>query len=335
MKLPSFLSKGDTIYLVAPSFGCTTEPYHTRLNKAIKNLNDDGYKIIIGNNCYKAILPYASNTKELRAKEFMDAYKSNAKVIFSVGGGEMMNEILPFIDFEEIKNLPPKWFVGFSDNTNLTYTLTTITHTMSLYAINAPDFAFKPYKDATLDTLLLLQGKKNIISGYKYFEKEKNKSDNPLAPLNLTNLKTIKAYNKDSEISGRLLGGNLDILRNLCGTKYDQTKKFIEEIDEPIIWFLEACDLSPLDIKRAIFQLSEAGWFKTACCFLIGRSLCMDQEIFGVNAYNAYDQLKEISDNVFLDVDLGHMAPSMPMICGALATIKYKSKHKLEIIYKL
>lgn len=38
------------------------------------------------------------------------------KAIFTVKGGEMANGILPFIDFENIKN-NPKIFLGMSDIT--------------------------------------------------------------------------------------------------------------------------------------------------------------------------------------------------------------------------
>lgn len=334
MKKPQYLTKKDTIALVAPSFGCTTEPYKTRLITAINNLNRLGYKIDLGENCFKADLPYASTTGILRANEFMKAYESQASTIISVGGGEVMGEILPYIDFEKIKQLPPKWFMGFSDNTNLTYTLTTIAHVETIYGVNACDFAFYPFKLATKDTYNLLTGKLTKLEGYKRFEHDKIKDpNNPLQPLNLNKKKIITPTTNTSTVSGRLLGGCLDVLQTLCGTKYDKTKEFINEYKEPIIWFLEACDLSPLGIKRAIFQLKEAGWFNSAGCFLIGRSLCMDQELFGVDAHSAYDLLKEFNVPVYLDVDLGHMSPSMPLVCGRCATVEYVDKTKLIITY--
>ena len=67
----------------------------------------------------------------------MDAYESDSSAIISVGGGEIMCEILPYIDFDKIAKLPHKFFMGFSDNTNLTYTLATI------YSfVSAPTSAF-------------------------------------------------------------------------------------------------------------------------------------------------------------------------------------------------
>lgn len=335
MKTPPYLKDKDTISLVAPSFGCTIEPYRTRLLEAVKVLKKLNYEIDLGANCFKGELPYASTIATLRAKEFMTAYQSNSKVIISVGGGELMQEILPYIDFEAIKSLPPKWFMGFSDNTNLTYTLTTISHIETIYGVNACDFAFYPFTNATKDTYEILCGKLKVLDGYPYFEKEKIKDPlNPLAPSHLNALKKIKANSNTSKVYGRLLGGNLDILQNICGTKFDQTKKFLKEYpNEKIIWFLEACDLSPIGIKRAINQLIQAEWFDNVGAFLIGRSLCMDDVFLGVNAYSAYDELNKFNVPLYLDVDLGHMPPSMPLICGRCATIEYVSEKHLRVIY--
>ena len=40
-----------------------------------------------------------------------------------------MCEILPYIDFEKIRNSEPKWFFGYSDNTNLIFLLATLCDT--------------------------------------------------------------------------------------------------------------------------------------------------------------------------------------------------------------
>jgi muramoyltetrapeptide carboxypeptidase LdcA involved in peptidoglycan recycling len=116
---PEFLKENPTIYLVAPSFGCTTEPYKTRLEASIEKFKSLGANVIAGKNIWLSEGVVSSNTSILRAKEINDAFLSNADAIISVGGGELMCEILPYIEFEEIKK-NPKWFVGISYNTNLT-----------------------------------------------------------------------------------------------------------------------------------------------------------------------------------------------------------------------
>ena len=332
MMKPNYITKNAKIYLIAPSFGCTTSPYEERLKKAIPQLESKGHIITIGPNCFKSEGLCASNTKELRAKEFMDAYESDADVILSVGGGEMMCEILDYIDFEKIKNLPPKWFVGFSDNTNLTFTLTTLCNIETIYGCCAGAFHFEKLTYDALDTYSMLQGKLDF-KGYPKYESISNKED-PFSNYNLDTKKTITAINYDSSFSGVILGGNLDILQLLCGTPYDKVKEYTLSHKEGIIFYLEACDLSVLGIKRALLQLKRAGWFQNIKGFLIGRPLCIGTECLGINHLNAVtDILNDFHVPILLDIDLGHLAPSLPFRNGAYATVEFKNKN-IYIHYK-
>ena len=52
---PKFLNENPKIYLVAPSFGCVTEPYQTRLKASIERLKMEGADIIEGENIWKAL----------------------------------------------------------------------------------------------------------------------------------------------------------------------------------------------------------------------------------------------------------------------------------------
>lgn len=341
MKQPEFLRPGDIIATIAPSFGVTTEPYLTRYEASIKNLKRRGYRILEGACVRKAEGVVASASPEERAKEFMDAYRSEAKAIISVGGGELMDEILPYIDFKEIKNLPPKWFVGFSDNTNLTFTLTTLCGVMTIYGSNAPAFFEKPLRLNQLDTIEMLEGKKSFAGYPKWnkpnFRKKRPLVPKPIKPLNRFLYRTPKiitpiGYKKPME--GTLLGGCLDILILLCGTKYDAMGPFLLDHPEGIVWYLESCDLGPLQIRRALFQLKEAGYFKTAKGFLIGRPLCWERDEMGVNRFNAVaDMLSDLNVPLLFDVDLGHYSPSMPMKNGAKAVVSFKEGN-LFIDYK-
>ena len=162
------LLENNIIYLVAPSFGATIEPYKTRLDLAIKNLTKLGYKIIKGNNIYLGKDKFASNTSISRAKEIIDAFNSEASLILSVGGGEIENEILPYIDFNKFKD-SKKIFMGFSDNTNTSFLLSTISNIKSVYGLTAPSFfSITKLEEMTLD---LLNGKIDTISGFdKYID---------------------------------------------------------------------------------------------------------------------------------------------------------------------
>ena len=112
----------------------------------------------------------------------------------------------------------------------------------------------------------------------------------------------------------------------LVGTKYDKVKEFSEKYkEEGIVWFLEACDLNVMSIRRAVWQLDRAGWFSHVKGFLIGRPLCFGQELMGLDQYNAVTEiLKKYNVPVIMDVDLGHLPPMMPLIVGSKADVSVK-----------
>ena len=330
---PKYLKNNSKLYLIAPSFGCTTSPYEERLVKSISVLNDLGYRISLGENCYKDDGVAASNTPEERAKEFMQAYTSNADAIISVGGGEMMIEILEHLDFEEIKSLSPKWFMGFSDNTVLTYTLTTICDIETIYGVNATRFYTKPLMCDSNDALKMLHGTTSF-EGYPKFELEEKKEDRPFNLINFDTDKIITPYLYKEPFKGILLGGCLDVLINICGTKYDKTKEYISKHkNDGIIFYFEACDLNPLSFRRALIQLKNAGWFDNVKGFLIGRSYHYNEELFGVTAESSVtDILGSLNVPILINVDLGHLKPSLPIRNGARATISYE-KTNIKIKY--
>lgn len=320
-----YINKKSKIYLVAPSFGCTTSPYFERLNKAIPRLEKLGYTVIVGDNCFKAEGKCASNTPTLRAKEFMDAYESDAEAIISVGGGEMMTEILDYIDFNKIKELPHKWFVGFSDNTNLTFTLTTLCDIPTIYGSCAGGFHFDKYTYDVKDTYDMLLGEKKF-KGYPKWESTPDKS-NPFNDYVLDKKKIITPFNYTNPFTGTLIGGNLDIMQQLIGTPYDNMANYCKNHSEGIIFYCEACDLNVLGIKRALLQMKRAGWFNhNIKGFLIGRPLCIDEEFLGVNHINACtDILEDLNVPILLDIDLGHLSPTMPMKNGIEVKVTFKN----------
>lgn len=327
---PQFLTKSSKIYLVAPSFGCTTSPYKERLDKSIINLESYGFKILKGDNIYKNKQSDASNTAKKRAKEIMDAFSSNCEAVMSVGGGEVMMEILPYINFKKIKE-NPKWYIGYSDNTNLTYTITTICDIETIYAIHAPSYYSYPFTYDSFDTLKLLEGNLEF-EGYKYWQYKK--TDEIFSSYHFDKKTKVTAKNYTKAFEGRLIGGCLDILNILCGTKYDNTKNYINNHPEGIIFFLEACDLTSVGIKRVLFQLREAGWFKNIKGFVIGRSFNYYDKSFKTTPKKAYiDILKTLNVPILLDCPIGHFSPALPIRCGAMAKIEFINDN-IKITYK-
>ena len=62
--------------------------------------------------------------------------------------------------------------MGYSDNTNFTFLLTTMCDTASIYGPNAPAFGQEPWHESLQDALDVLHGKNLVQHGYEKWEKE-------------------------------------------------------------------------------------------------------------------------------------------------------------------
>lgn len=328
MRFPSFIQPGDTIGFAAPSFGCAIEPYHTAFQNALKNLNKKGFLTALGPNCYSDCGVGISNTPEKCAEEWMQMYQSpETDCLISCGGGELMCEILEHIDFCQLAAARPKWFMGYSDNTNLTFLLTTLADTASIYGPCAAAFGMEPWHPAIEDAFDLLQGKKLEMKNYPLWEIESEKDEeHPLTPYCVTEAFQLQTNppEADAAFSGRLVGGCLDCLSILAGTRFDRVSEFATRYKEDgIIWFLEACDLNVMDIRRVLWKLKEAGWFQYVKGFIIGRPMHFEEPMMGLDRHIAVTGvLKEFHVPIVMDLDIGHLPPMMPLVCGSYATIK-------------
>lgn len=334
MKYPNFLSKHDTIYLISPSFGCSTEPYKSRLNKAIENLNDLGFTIKKGKYIYNNE-DLLSASKEELAEEFIEAYKSG-DLLLSVGGGELMVSILEYIDFNLLKELPPKWFMGYSDNTNLTFLLTTICDVSSIYGANACEFGVDKFIDYQNNMVDIIKGKKLKFTNYKEYEINPLKSDeNPYLNLNLEFPVLMSSYPLDNiYFEGRIIGGCIDSLSTLVGTKFDYVKEFSDKY-KGIVWFFEACDMNIIEVGRRLIQMKYAGWFNNVSGFIFGRPLNNEPMFNNTHKSIIIDILSYLNVPIIFDADIGHLKPQIPILVGSYSKVGYKhNKLKIEYILK-
>ena len=342
MKYPEFLKDSGTIGFAAPSFGCNIEPYRSAFDHALEKWERLGYKTVLGPNVYEGSGIGISSSPRSCGTELTDSYCSKeSDILISCGGGELMCEILDHVDFDRVRAAKPKWYMGYSDNTNFTFLLAVLCDTAAVYGPCASSFGMEPWHESVEEAYRVLRGEKLSLTGYDKYEIEGLKDEeHPLAPYNCTQSRVIRTFVPDeggrllykpdagAVISGRLLGGCMDVLVNLLGTAYDKTADFAERYKEDgIIWFLEACDLNVFGIRRAIWQMQHAGWFKYVKGFLIGRPLCNGQEMMGLDQYKAVtDLLAVYKVPVIMDLDIGHIPPMMPLICGACADVNVKGQ---------
>lgn len=343
MRYPKFLREKGTIGFVAPSFGCATEPYITGFGQAQKEFQKRGYALDLGPNCYAGCGIGISNTPEKCGRELTDYYVSRGnEVLISCGGGELMCEILDDVDFEQLRKAEPKWFMGYSDNTNMTFLLPTLCDTAAIYGPCATSFYGETWHPSLEDAFGILNGKKVqqgsrehspqvTVKNYDGWELNSLKDEeHPLVPYNITEPFHMKKYVGKTEteetvtFEGRLLGGCADCLTTLLGTGYDKVAEFQDRYQQDgVVWFLECCDFNVMGIRRAMWQMEHAGWFENAKGFLIGRPVCYGQEMMGLDAYRAVTEvLGRHQVPILMDVDLGHLPPMMPMVAGSYGIVR-------------
>lgn len=343
MRYPDFLKKGDTIGFAAPSFGCASEPYRSAFDNALTKFKDMGYDVLLGPNVYKGDgIGISTDPKDCGAElegMYCGRY-GDCRAIFACGGGELMCETMEHVDLGRIAAAEPKWYVGYSDNTNFIFNQAVTCDTAGLYAPCAPAFGMEPWHRNLQDVFDIISGRSLRVSGYGKWEKESLKSeDEPLVPYNCTEETVLRFYPEDvGEINmhGRLLGGCLDVLVQLCGTEFDKVREFRERYaDDGIIWFLEACDLNVFGIRRAVWQLEHAGWFENAKGFIIGRPYHFDEPMMGLDRHAAVTEIVGRHNvPVIMDADIGHIPPMMPLVVGSLADVHAKG-NMIDIDMKL
>lgn len=115
---PKKLRKGDKVAIVSLSSGMIGDKqFIHKYYLGKQRIRDEfGLEAIAMPNALKGS-KYLYEHPQARAKDFMDAFKDKSvKAIICAIGGDDTIRLLPYIDFEVIKN-NPKIFMGFSDST--------------------------------------------------------------------------------------------------------------------------------------------------------------------------------------------------------------------------
>lgn len=348
MIYPEFLKEGGSIGFPAPSFGCATEPYYTAFTHMLEVMRDKGHLLYPGENAFVSVGVGISNTPAHCGGEFTSMWAdSDIDALISCGGGELMCEILDYVDFNVIKSSKPKWFMGYSDNTNMTFLLATMCDIASIYGPCASTFGMEPWHPSLDDFYNLLKGKKISFSAYDKWEDVAFKDpEHPLAPINATEDRIHKLYfdgqfyddARKAAVSfgfrGRMIGGCMDCLVNLLGTNYDHVTEFnAKYANDGVIWVLEACDLNVFAMRRAMWQMEHAGWFKNVRGFIIGRPANGDA-IENLDRYQAIlNVAAKYNVPVVMDADIGHRSPMIPVVMGAIGNV-FVSANEMNISYE-
>jgi len=338
---PKPLKKGDTIGVTAPSSGATGVFSH-KLDNAIKKFKELGYEVIETESVRINNDKLVSAPPQVRANEFTKIYlNKKVKAIIPPWGGEFLMEILPYIDFKKLREVKPKWVLGFSDISTLLFTLTLNLNIATAHGPNFLDFGNNPVDDSVLEVLKILKKEKGtsfLQESLEYYQKDWSEvTEDTFPPYNLTEEVDWKVLGEEDEanFSGRLIGGNLDVICKLIGTPYDKVKEFINKYqDDGIIWYFENCEMDSTDVRRTLWQMKMNGWFENCNGLLYGR-VAGYETLKGYTYVNALTPLKEeLNIPIIYDVDLGHKPPQLTFINGAYAEIDI-TKENEKVLQKL
>jgi muramoyltetrapeptide carboxypeptidase len=319
-----YIKKGATIGITAPSSGVQTE-LHEMIKLACSRMKSKGFNIICGDTVWTQDKAKSSPAKK-RADEFNEMMNDDhIKIIIPPWGGELLIEILEDIDFEKIKN---KWVLGYSDISVLLLAITLKTGIATAHGTNLVDLRGEYSDDTTAMWTSVLSTKTGeSVLQHSSVKNQKEWQHNNPSPcvFNLTENTYWKTLSNDKvKLQGRLLGGCIDVIRHLIGTPFGDVKNFRKKYinDDPVIWYLENCELTTTDLRRSLVQMKLAGWFEQCSGIMFGRS---DANI-PVNNYKVEDVYRDLSDEleipIIYDVDCGHVPPQITFINGAYAEVE-------------
>ena len=339
MIYPEFPKKGDTIGICAPSFGVGHKLESFDLS--METLKDAGFKIVETKSVRNEAFPSAP--AKVRGKEFNSLFRNDKiNMVMSASGGDYNIEMIPYIDQKLVK-AHPKWFAGYSDPTSIEMLLTTVLDIATIYGVNAGAWDWRPLNKFQYDALSVIKGKLPVQTSYEMWASE-NFDDEDSAHLMDTPVEWTLLRGNGEElveesklnVSGRLIGGCIDVIDWVIGTPFEDLTGFCERYkDDGFIWFFDNFDLNPMALMYVARKMRNMGLFKHAKAVIFGRT-CFPGEATDI------DYLEQL-ERVFADIDvpliwgsdIGHTRPSFTLINGAIGHFKFKDgKAKLTMELK-
>ena len=328
---PKPLQSNDLIGITAPSSG-VENTLHPQLNLAISVLQQKNYKILEGN-CLRSEYKNSSHNKYERAKDLMSFLtNSDIKAILPPWGGELAMEILELIDFELLAQSKPKWVSGFSDISTILLPLTLLSNWATLHGPNLMQFNVDSSNPSIESVWEILESSHDQpMTQYSSLKHQSNSSlTDDWEP---TQWKRLDGQTAPIEFKGRLIGGCLDSISRLAGTKFGDIPKFCQQYaNDGVILYFENVEMTPCQMARALLQLRMLHWFDNLSGILIGRNAMPriedDSLLNDIDALRAV--LGELPIPILYDVDIGHVPPQMSLINGALAEVQF-TEHSSSI----
>ena len=301
---PKSLKKGSKIALISPAG--SVDP--SQLEKGINLIISKGYEPVLGKHLYTKFshgYNYAGTEKE-RISDMNWAFNDEGiSAIWTSRGGYGCQHLLRNLKLSKFRK-NPKWYIGYSDNTVIqSYLMKNNFASIHGQTVKTSSFGVSDESyDLTFD---ILQGKLPKYSIEK------------------------STFNKDGNVEGELVGGNLALIYALLGTAYSFNFKdkilFIEDIGE-----------NYYALDRMMISLDLAGVFRQIKGLIVGGMTNMGNEKDNKNYEESFDEfayqiiserLKKYDFPTVFGFPNGHIYDNRPLIIGAKVTLK--SDKKVEV----
>ena len=293
--LANRLKVGDTIGLIAPDKSLKNKDKEY-VENATKYFESLGLKVKFGKYLFSED-DYCAGTPKQRAEDLNNMFSDkDVKAIFAAKGGDIVNGILPYIDFENIKN-NPKIFLGMSD---ITVLLCAINKMTGLITFHCQDYSWF--------------GKDEVSN----FDKKEfiDRLFNANQIINPYDKRTFFGF-KDEKIKGKIYGTNVRCLLKILGTPY------MPDIKDSIL-FLEGFHTDIIQWNTMLEQYNQMKVLNKAVVFGYNYQLQYVEK----NKYNIVDELRKINQNVPIikTNDFGHLHSNSIIPIGAEVTINANDK---------
>ncbi len=318
MRIPDKLQKGDEIRVIAPSRSATILS-EEGMEQAKKRLEDLGFVVTFGKHIFESDLQFSS-TIEHRVEDIHDAFRDKkVKGILTVIGGFNSNELLPYLDYDLIKD-NPKILCGYSDITALAAAITTKADFITYSGPHFSSFQMEKLQEYQTEYFqkCLMESKKFIIEPSDVWTDDAWYLDQENRQFELGGWKVFQ----EGYAKGQLFGGNLCTLNLLQGTEYMPNLKdsilFVED-DELTIPETFARDLTSLLQTAGSIRALVVGRFQRAS------KMSEEQLLFILDKHPILKQIP-----VLYDVDFGHIQPFFTFPIGGEVEIDTK-KHGIKM----